>query len=79
MWNSLLETIPYSAFKARSKNAKLVIRTGDFTAYTNVLLVSGGGIGGSQRRRNECAEVLASNWRKGGDSPSRESRLKQGT
>jgi len=38
-----LETIPHSAFKARSRNAKLVIRTGDFTAYANVLLISGGG------------------------------------
>ncbi|MHC4659162.1 MAG: D-ribose pyranase [Planctomycetota bacterium] len=38
-----VETMPHSEFKQRSKTVKAVIRTGDFTAYSNVLLVSAGG------------------------------------
>lgn len=38
-----LETISHVALKGRSRNVKAIIRTGDFTAYTNVLLVSGAG------------------------------------
>jgi D-ribose pyranase len=38
-----VETIPHTEFKQRSTRAKAVIRTGDFTAYSNVLLVSGAG------------------------------------
>ena len=38
-----VETIPHTAFKLRSKGVKAVIRTGDFTAYSNILLVSGAG------------------------------------
>ena len=38
-----VETIPHTEFKQRSTNVKAVIRTGDFTAYSNVLLVSGAG------------------------------------
>jgi D-ribose pyranase len=38
-----VETMPHSALKERSKDVKAIIRTGDFTAYTNVLLVSGAG------------------------------------
>jgi len=38
-----VETIAHSQFKQRSKTVKAVIRTGDFTAYSNVLLVSGAG------------------------------------
>jgi len=38
-----VDTMPHSEFKQRSKTVKAVIRTGDFTAYSNVLLVSGGG------------------------------------
>ena len=38
-----VETIPHAELKRRSKNVKAVIRTGDFTAYGNVLLVSGAG------------------------------------
>ena len=38
-----VETIDHSQFKQRSKSVKAVIRTGDFTAYSNVLLVSGAG------------------------------------
>jgi D-ribose pyranase len=37
------EMISHAALKARSRNVKGIIRTGDFTAYTNVLLVSGAG------------------------------------
>lgn len=39
----VVETMPHSAFKVRSKGVKAIIRTGDFTAYSNVLLVSAGG------------------------------------
>jgi len=38
-----VETIPHTQFKQRSTKVKAVIRTGDFTAYSNVLLVSGAG------------------------------------
>ena len=38
-----VETEPHTAFKQRSRNVKAIIRTGDFTAYSNVLLVSGSG------------------------------------
>lgn len=38
-----VETMPHSEFKQHSKTVKAVIRTGDFTAYSNVLLVSGAG------------------------------------
>lgn len=37
------ETMPHTDFKQRSRTVKAVIRTGDFTAYSNVLLVSGPG------------------------------------
>lgn len=38
-----VETIDHSALKEMSKTVKTVIRTGDFTAYGNVILVSGAG------------------------------------
>jgi len=38
-----VETIAHTEFKRRSTKVKAVIRTGDFTAYSNVLLVSGAG------------------------------------
>lgn len=38
-----LQTLPHTAFKERSRSVKAIIRTGDFTAYSNVLLVSGSG------------------------------------
>jgi D-ribose pyranase len=38
-----VETIPHTAFKQRSRGVKAVVRTGDFTAYCNILLVSAGG------------------------------------
>ena len=41
--NIPVETIPHTEFKQRSTKVKAVIRTGDFTAYSNVLLVSGAG------------------------------------
>jgi D-ribose pyranase len=37
------ETVPLSEFRERAKTVKAIIRTGDFTAYSNVLLVSGAG------------------------------------
>ncbi len=38
-----METIPHSQFRSRALSVKAVIRTGDFTAYSNILLVSGAG------------------------------------
>ena len=38
-----VETISQNDLRARAKNVKGVIRTGDFTAYSNILIVSGGG------------------------------------
>ncbi len=38
-----VETIDHSVIKEMSRNVKSVIRTGDFTAYGNVILVSGAG------------------------------------
>ncbi len=37
------ETIPHTQLKELSHNVKFAIRTGDFTAYSNVLLISGPG------------------------------------
>ena len=37
------QTKPHTEFKKHSRSVKAVIRTGDFTAYSNVLLVSGPG------------------------------------
>ena len=38
-----VEVIPHTELKARSQNVKTIIRTGDFTAWGNVMLVSGAG------------------------------------
>ena len=38
-----VETIPQFEFRERATGVKVVIRTGDFTASPNVLLVSGAG------------------------------------
>ena len=38
-----LEIIPHTELKERSHKVKTIIRTGDFTAWGNVLLVSGAG------------------------------------
>jgi len=37
------ETISHTKLKELSRDVKFVIRTGDFTAYSNVILVSGAG------------------------------------
>jgi D-ribose pyranase len=41
--NMPVETIDHAELKQLAKNVKAVIRTGDFTAYGNVILVSGAG------------------------------------
>ena len=38
-----VELLEHTKLKVRSKEVKAVIRTGDFTAYGNVILVSGAG------------------------------------
>jgi D-ribose pyranase len=38
-----VETIPHTDFKLRSRGVKAIVRTGDFTAYSNIILVSAGG------------------------------------
>jgi len=39
----LVETVDHLVMKEMSKNVKVIIRSGDFTAYGNVILVSGAG------------------------------------
>ncbi|MFQ5421231.1 MAG: D-ribose pyranase [Anaerolineae bacterium] len=39
--NAPIETIPHAAFKARTGLATAVIRTGDFSAYANIILIAG--------------------------------------
>jgi D-ribose pyranase len=41
--NVPVEVIPLAEFKLRARGVKAVVRTGDFTAYSNVLLISAGG------------------------------------
>ena len=41
--NVELEVIPHTELKERSHHVKTIIRTGDFTAWGNILLVSGAG------------------------------------
>lgn len=36
-----LEYVPHTVLKERSRNAKAIILTGEFTPYTNVILVGG--------------------------------------
>jgi len=36
-----IETVPHENLKARSRSARAVIRTGEFTPYANVILVAG--------------------------------------
>jgi len=38
-----IEVIPHKELKERSCNVKTIIRTGDFTAWGNIMLVSGAG------------------------------------
>lgn len=40
-----LEVIPHAELKSRSHSVKTIVRTGDFTSWGNVLLVSGSGDG----------------------------------
>lgn len=37
----LVEAIPHQEFKERTKGSRAIIRTGEFTPYANVILVSG--------------------------------------
>ena len=37
----LLDTIPHIEFKLKTSESKAIIRTGEFTPYANVILVSG--------------------------------------
>jgi D-ribose pyranase len=41
--NIPVELISQNEIRTRARTVKAVIRTGDFTAYSNVLIVSGGG------------------------------------
>lgn len=41
--NVEVEVVPHTEFKERSQGVKTIIRTGDFTAWGNVMLVSGAG------------------------------------
>ena len=36
-----IETTPHEAFKTQTRQARAVIRTGEFTPYANIILVSG--------------------------------------
>lgn len=36
-----IETVPHSVFKERTRSARAVIRTGEFTPYANVILSAG--------------------------------------
>jgi D-ribose pyranase len=36
-----IETVPHKDFKALTASAKAVVRTGEFTPYANIILVSG--------------------------------------
>ena len=36
-----IETVPHSVFKERTRSARAVIRTGEFTPYANIILVAG--------------------------------------
>jgi D-ribose pyranase len=38
-----IEVIPHTELKLRSHEVKTIIRTGDFTAWANIMLVSGAG------------------------------------
>ena len=36
-----IESVPHSALKERTRSARAVIRTGEFTPYANIILVAG--------------------------------------
>ena len=37
----LVEAIPHAEFKSQTNNARAIVRTGEFTPYANIILVSG--------------------------------------
>lgn len=41
--NVQIDVVPQAELRARAKGVKAIVRTGDFSAFSNVLLVSGGG------------------------------------
>jgi D-ribose pyranase len=36
-----LETMPHEEFKAKTSSAKAIVRTGEFTPFANIILISG--------------------------------------
>lgn len=50
--NIQIETIDHADLRQLSKSVKAIIRTGDFTAYGNVILVSGAGDGWFCEKKN---------------------------
>jgi D-ribose pyranase len=36
-----IQTVPHEEFKARTHHARAVVRTGEFTPYTNIILIAG--------------------------------------
>ena len=56
-----VETISHVELKKRSKYVKAIIRTGDFTAFTNVLLISGTGTDGILKKNNDRDVGITSN------------------
>jgi D-ribose pyranase len=36
-----IETVPHAKFKEKTHNARAIVRTGEFTPYANIILVSG--------------------------------------
>jgi D-ribose pyranase len=36
-----IEVVSHESFKARTSDAKAVVRTGEFTPYANVILIAG--------------------------------------
>jgi D-ribose pyranase len=36
-----IETVPHDTFKKQTRSVRAVIRTGEFTAYANIILVAG--------------------------------------
>ena len=36
-----IESIPHNEFKAQTRKARAIVRTGEFTPYANIILVSG--------------------------------------
>ena len=53
-----VDVIPLAEFKQRARDVKAVVRTGDFTAYSNVLLVSAVEEDGTWKRLNMNISLL---------------------